>query len=119
MLSRRSHQAGAGHRAPSADSRPFERTKRGAAGQRANSPHPGGGPETGHRLGAPERLGAAGAGGMTGGEFADVLRVRGGDLRLDPAPCWNRAGNAIAVPGIAPDDPRQMFVIEVAASAPK
>ena len=56
---------------------------------------------------------------MTGGEFADVLRVRGGDLRLDPAPCWNRAGNAIAVPGIAPDDPRQMLVIEVAASAPK
>lgn len=56
---------------------------------------------------------------MTAGEFADVLRVRGGDLRLDPAPCWNRAGNAIVVPAIAPDGPRQMFVIEVATSAPK
>jgi hypothetical protein len=56
---------------------------------------------------------------MTGGEFADVLRVRGGDLRLDPAPCWSRAGKAIVVPGIAPDGPRQMFEIEVAASAPK
>jgi hypothetical protein len=62
-LSRRSNQAGAsrprlvprgargrhpsgrraGHRATSADSRPFERTKRGAPGQRANSPHPRGG----------------------------------------------------------------------------
>jgi hypothetical protein len=42
---------------------------------------------------------------------------KGGDLRLDPAPCWNRAGNAIVVPGIAPDGTRQMFVIEVDASA--
>ena len=67
MLSRRSHQAGAsrprrvprgargrhpsgrraGHGAPSADSRPFERTKRSAAGQRPNSPHPGGGWKSG------------------------------------------------------------------------
>jgi hypothetical protein len=75
--------------------------------------------EPGHRLGADERLGAAGAGGMTGGEFADDLRVGGGDLRLDPAPCWNRAGNAIVVPGIAPDGPPQMFVIEVATCAAK
>jgi hypothetical protein len=56
---------------------------------------------------------------MTAGESADDLRLRDGDLWLDPAPCWNRAGNAIVVPGIAPDGPRQMFVIEVATSAPK
>lgn len=73
----------------------------------------------GWRLESGHRLGAAGAGGMTGGEFADDLQVRGGNLRLDPAPCWNRAGNAIVVPGIAPDGTRQMFVSEVAASAPK
>lgn len=42
---------------------------------------------------------------------------KSGDLRLDPAPCWNRAGNAIVVPGIAPDGTRQMFVIEVDAAA--
>jgi len=39
----------------------------------------------------------------------------GGDLRLDPAPCWNRTNNRIAVPAIA-DDPgrtRQTFVIRV------
>ncbi len=38
---------------------------------------------------------------------------RSGDLRLDPAPCWNRAGDAIVVPGIAADGTRQMFVIGV------
>jgi hypothetical protein len=39
----------------------------------------------------------------------------GGDLRLDPAPCWNRASNAIAVPAIA-DDParsRQTFILRI------
>jgi hypothetical protein len=36
-----------------------------------------------------------------------------GDLRLDPAPCWNRTGDAIVVPGIAGDGSRQMFMIEV------
>ena len=36
-----------------------------------------------------------------------------GDLRLDPAPCWNRTGDALVVPGIAPDSTRQMFVIEL------
>jgi hypothetical protein len=40
-----------------------------------------------------------------------------GDLRLDPAPCWNRTGDAIVVPGIAPDGTRQMFVIELGAAA--
>ena len=34
-----------------------------------------------------------------------------GELRLDPAPCWNRTGDAIVVPGIAPDGTRQMFIV--------
>ena len=38
---------------------------------------------------------------------------KSGDLRLDPAPCWNRTGDALVVPGIAPDSTRQMFVIEL------
>ena len=39
----------------------------------------------------------------------------GGDLRCDPAPCWNRAGNQIAVPAIADDATRarQMFLLTI------
>ncbi|GJM27279.1 MAG: hypothetical protein DHS20C16_36940 [Phycisphaerae bacterium] len=36
---------------------------------------------------------------------------RSGPLRIDPAPCWNREGTAIAVPALAPDGTRQTFVI--------
>lgn len=38
---------------------------------------------------------------------------KSGDLRLDPAPCWNRTGDAIVVPGIADDGSRQMFLIQL------
>ncbi len=38
---------------------------------------------------------------------------RSGDLRLDPAPCWNRTGDAIVVPGLAEDGSRQMFLIDI------
>jgi len=38
---------------------------------------------------------------------------RGGPLRLDPAPGWNRTSDAIVVPGIAPDGTRQMFLLEL------
>jgi hypothetical protein len=38
---------------------------------------------------------------------------KGGDLRLDPAPCWNRTGDAVAVPGISEDGTRQMFLIRL------
>lgn len=38
---------------------------------------------------------------------------RGGPLRLDPAPCWNRTSDAIVVPGIAADGTRQMFLLEL------
>jgi hypothetical protein len=38
-----------------------------------------------------------------------------GDIRIDPAPRWNRANNAILVPGIAANTTRQMFVIHIVA----
>lgn len=41
---------------------------------------------------------------------------KSGDLRLDPAPCWNRTSDAIVVPGIAGDGSRQMFLLELNAS---
>lgn len=39
----------------------------------------------------------------------------GGDLRLDAAPCWNRASSAIAVPAIAGDATRsrQTFILRI------
>jgi len=39
----------------------------------------------------------------------------GGDLRLDPSPCWNRTSDQIAVPAIADDPPRtrQTFLIRI------
>ncbi len=36
-----------------------------------------------------------------------------GDLRTDPAPRWNRASNAILVPGWTEDGTRQLFVLNV------
>jgi len=37
----------------------------------------------------------------------------GGDIRIDPAPRWNRTNDAILVPGIAKNKTRQMFMIRV------
>ena len=37
----------------------------------------------------------------------------GGDLRIDPAPCWNRAGDRFAFPALAKDGTRQMFEVRV------
>ncbi len=37
-----------------------------------------------------------------------------GKLRIDSAPTWNRDSNQIAVPGLAEDGTRQMFVITIA-----
>jgi hypothetical protein len=37
----------------------------------------------------------------------------GGDIRIDPAPRWNRTNDAILVPGISDNRPRQMFIIRV------
>ena len=39
-----------------------------------------------------------------------------GDIRIDPAPRWNRTSDVILVPGIAKDHTRQMFVIRVVAT---
>ena len=36
-----------------------------------------------------------------------------GDIRIDPAPRWNRTSDAILVPGIAENGTRQMFMIRV------
>lgn len=36
-----------------------------------------------------------------------------GDIRIDPAPRWNRTNNALLVPGIAENNSRQMFVIRI------
>lgn len=36
-----------------------------------------------------------------------------GDIRIDPAPRWNRTNDAILVPGIDKDNTRQMFMIRV------
>ena len=40
----------------------------------------------------------------------------GGDIRIDPAPRWNRNNDALLVPGIAQDKTRQMFMIRVVAT---
>ncbi len=40
----------------------------------------------------------------------------GGDIRIDPAPRWNRNNDALLVPGIAQDKTRQMFMIRVVAA---
>jgi len=39
-----------------------------------------------------------------------------GDIRIDPAPRWNRTNDAILVPGITENKTRQMFVIRVITS---
>ena len=36
-----------------------------------------------------------------------------GDLRCDPAPCWNRNSKEIVFPAIAKDGTRQMFLIRI------
>jgi len=38
---------------------------------------------------------------------------KGGNIRIDPAPRWNRTNDAILIPGIAENKTRQMFVIRV------
>jgi hypothetical protein len=36
-----------------------------------------------------------------------------GDLRIDPAPCWNRSQSAILVPGVAEDGTRQVYLVQL------
>ena len=53
---------------------------------------------------------------MIGGEDVrrsySICAPAGGPLRIDPAPCWNRAGDRIVVTALAADKTRQMFLIE-------
>jgi hypothetical protein len=35
------------------------------------------------------------------------------ELRLDPAPCWNRTSDAVVVPALAKDGTRQMFLLRL------
>jgi len=37
----------------------------------------------------------------------------GGDIRIDPAPRWNRSNDAILVPGISEDKTRQLFLLRL------
>lgn len=45
----------------------------------------------------------------------DVKGWTGGELRIDPAPCWNRTNDAIVFPALSTDTPttRQMFMIKL------
>ena len=43
----------------------------------------------------------------------DIGEWTSGDLRLDPAPCWNRDSSMLLVPGLSLDGSRQLFVIEI------
>ena len=36
-----------------------------------------------------------------------------GDIRIDPAPRWNRLGNQILIPGLTRDGKRQLFLLHV------
>jgi len=38
---------------------------------------------------------------------------RGGELRIDPAPRWNRTSDTILVPGSTDDSTRQLFIIRI------
>ncbi len=40
----------------------------------------------------------------------------GGDIRIDPAPRWNRTNDAILVPGISKNGTRQIFMIRINTS---
>jgi hypothetical protein len=56
---------------------------------------------------------------MSDGAFARSEGIEKGhyknDIRIDPAPRWNRTNDAILVPGIDENGTRQMFLIRVAA----
>lgn len=41
-----------------------------------------------------------------------------GDLRIDPAPRWNRTSDALLVPGLDRHGIRQLFQITIRASQP-
>lgn len=44
-------------------------------------------------------------------------KAGGGDVRLDPAPRWNRTSDAVLVPGLAKDGTVQLFVLKLKSAA--
>lgn len=48
----------------------------------------------------------------------DVRGWNSGDLRCDPAPCWNRNNQEVVFPAIAKDGTRQMFLLRVKTGTP-
>ncbi len=48
----------------------------------------------------------------------DVRGWESGDLRCDPAPCWNRNNREIVFPAIAKDGTRQMFLLRLKTGTP-
>ena len=57
---------------------------------------------------------------MSDGAYSPIVGVYkgnySGDIRIDPAPRWNRTNDAILVPGLAKNKTRQMFMIRVKVS---
>ncbi len=45
----------------------------------------------------------------------EIGPYKNGELRIDPAPCWNRAGTAFSAPALASDGTRQTFVFRIEA----
>lgn len=43
----------------------------------------------------------------------DLFGRVSGDLRCDPAPRWNRTGDALLIPGMTQDGTRQMFILRI------
>ena len=46
----------------------------------------------------------------------DLFGRVSGDLRCDPAPRWNRTGDALLIPSMMEDGTRQMFVLRLPRS---
>ena len=44
-------------------------------------------------------------------------KAGGGDLRLDPAPRWNRTSDALLVAGLASDNTVQLFLLTLTPEA--
>ena len=51
-------------------------------------------------------------------ESFDRTGFESGDLRIDPAPAWNREGNRFAFPALAKDGTRQLFEVRIVSTRP-
>lgn len=57
-------------------------------------------------------------GAWTRSQGFDVQGWSFGDLRCDPAPCWNRNNREVVFPAIAKDGTRQMFLLRLSPGTP-